>query len=140
VYRRSLSSSLNQKRPKLLSKIQTSQIETRKDSAVHVSLSSSSLVKQPEAHSLNFPEGRSLKIPLDGKSQPMTIGCHCTHLSEELTGTETGQGQRPRRRRAQWAVYKPGSDALSTPVVRKSSHQAKNQPALEVPVPAGFAP
>jgi hypothetical protein len=41
VYRRSLSSSLNTLGSK------SSVIETRKDSAVHVSLSSSSLVKQP---------------------------------------------------------------------------------------------
>jgi len=46
VYRRSLSSSLNRLKTQALnSSLQV--IETRKDSAVHVSLSSSSLVKQP---------------------------------------------------------------------------------------------
>jgi hypothetical protein len=59
-------------------------IETRKDSAVHVSLSSSKLVKQPGAHRSTSSKGRSLKVPPDGKSQPMTTGCYCTHPSEEL--------------------------------------------------------
>src|ERR1700687_4268751 len=58
-------------------------IETRKDSAVHVSLSSSSLVKQPGALSPTSIKGRS-RLLLDDKSQPMTTGCQFTHLSEEL--------------------------------------------------------
>jgi hypothetical protein len=100
-------------------------IETRKDSAVHVSLSSSSLVKQPGVQNPTSISGRSSKVLLDGKSQPMTTGCHFTHLSEELTGAETSQGQRPRRRRAQWPVYKPAFGSLSTPDVNKSSHRVE---------------
>jgi hypothetical protein len=79
VYRRSLSSSLNPS--KSLSFLG---FETRKDSAVHVSLSSSSLVKQPGALGPTSIKGRSRKVPLDDESQPMTIGCQFTHLSEEL--------------------------------------------------------
>jgi hypothetical protein len=37
-------------------------IETRKDSAVHVSLSSSKLVKQPDAEASLSPRGRNLYI------------------------------------------------------------------------------
>src|ERR1700730_15840118 len=59
-------------------------IETRKDSAVHVSLSSSSLVKQPGALSSTSIKGRSRKVLPDDESQPISTGCQSTHLSEEL--------------------------------------------------------
>jgi hypothetical protein len=39
-----------------------------------------------------------------------------THLEEELTGAEACLGQRPRRRRAQWSVYRPALRRLSTPL------------------------
>jgi hypothetical protein len=44
-----------------------STIETRKDSAVHVSLSSSSLVKQPGSDDPTSPAGGFVKHPFDGK-------------------------------------------------------------------------
>jgi hypothetical protein len=77
-------------------------IETRKDSAVHVSLSSSSLVKQPGVRNpispcrkISFPlQETPSKVLPDDKSQPMTTGCQFTHLSEELTGAETSQDQK----------------------------------------------
>ncbi|WP_294936219.1 hypothetical protein, partial [Tardiphaga sp.] len=52
VYRRSLSSGLNPKTPTC---VECFLIKTRKDSAVHVSLSSSKLVKQPDARSIALP-------------------------------------------------------------------------------------
>jgi hypothetical protein len=79
VYRRSLSSSLNTSKPRLFRNLNLQAIETRKDSAVHVSLSSFSLVKQPGApktpppslgafHLWNLlPEGSLPKTPFDGK-------------------------------------------------------------------------
>jgi hypothetical protein len=79
VYRRSLSSSLNTSKPRLFRNLNLQAIETRKDSAVHVSLSSFSLVKQPGApktplpslgafHLWNLLPGGSLpKTPFDGK-------------------------------------------------------------------------
>jgi hypothetical protein len=42
-----------------------------------------------------------------------------------FTGAETSQTQGPRRRRAQWSVYKPTPGSLSTPDVNKSSHPAE---------------
>jgi len=47
-------------------------------------------------------------------------------LVRSFTGTKTCLGQRPRQRRAQWAVYKPARSALSTVVVNKSSHPKEN--------------
>jgi len=52
VYHRSISSSLNQRKTEVLN-----QSRPRKDSAVHVSLSSSSLVKQPGTRRTLSPEG-----------------------------------------------------------------------------------
>src|SRR6202030_1478949 len=114
--------------------------ETRKDSAVHVSLSSSSLVKQPGIRkSLSH---RWECSPLPG-APPGTRLCweafrrpHSTAndnrwlsavdsliLVRSFTGTKTCLGQGPRQRRAQWPGYKPARSALSTVVVNKSSHQ-----------------
>src|SRR6202158_5591465 len=47
-------------------------------------------------------------------------------LMRSFTGTKTCLGQKPRQRRAQWAVYKPAQSALSTVVVNKSSHHREN--------------
>ena len=70
----------------------------RKDSAVHVSLSSYSVVKQP---------GVGTPLPLTGSHRStastlhrttndnrITAGCLFTHLNEELRGTETCLGRR----------------------------------------------
>ena len=65
VYRRSLSSGLNTRKLKFEnSNLQV--VETRKDSAVHVSLSSSSLVKQPGI--AGIPPLHCWKAPLDPHS------------------------------------------------------------------------
>jgi hypothetical protein len=68
VYRRSLSSGLELK-------AEAFNCETRKDSAVHVSLSSSSLVKQPGSKDPTSIAGRFVNHPPDDKQQPTTIGC-----------------------------------------------------------------
>jgi hypothetical protein len=98
-------------------------IETRKDSAVHVSLSSSSLVKQP---------GTEAPLPTYKGAFPAT---HSTangnriyrlflHSSKmrSLKGATTRLGQGPKQRRAQWPGYRPARSWLSTAIVNKSSH------------------
>ena len=59
VYRRSLSSGPNPKTPACA---ECPEIKTRKDSAVHVSLSSSKLVKQPDAETSPSPGGRKFVL------------------------------------------------------------------------------
>ena len=66
VFRRSLSSSLNTQKPKS-EDLNSHAIETRKDSAVHVSLSSSSLVKQPGVQNPTSISGRISSLSPDDK-------------------------------------------------------------------------
>jgi hypothetical protein len=80
----------------------------RKDSAVHVSLSSDSPVKQPG----------DLAIPALGEAKgrrssrhPTEIGGLFTGISEELRRRDLT----PRRRRAVGSVYRLGTLTLSTP-------------------------
>jgi hypothetical protein len=117
VYRRSLSSSPDQSNPKVF------MLKTRKDSAVHVSLSSSSLVKQP---------GAKTPLPLMGvcedpfRRQMTTDWISAVDsliIMRSFTGTKTCLGRGPRQRRAQWAGYRPARSSLSTVDVNKSSHQ-----------------
>ena len=86
VYRRSLSSSLNTGELRSCDpNLQV--IETRKDSAVHVSLSSSSLVKQPGAK----PHPRIRGIFEDLIRRRMTTGSHrlLNHSSKVRSFTDT---------------------------------------------------
>ena len=80
----------------------------RRDSAVHVSLSSDSPVKQPGTKAVppsGEPESRrSLGLPIG-------IGSLVTDISEVLRGRAVA----PRRRRAEWAVYRPRPAPMSTP-------------------------
>ena len=122
VYRRSLSSSLNRLKTQALN-LSLQVIETRKDSAVHVSLSSSSLVKQP---GVRRPHPQQPGVPEDSHSTTnnnrLLSAVNSLILVRSFTGTKTCLGQGPRQRRAQWAVYKPAQQPLSTAVVNKSSH------------------
>src|SRR5260221_12265865 len=62
-------------------------------------------------------------------------------LVRSFTGTKTCLGQRPRQRRAQWAVYKPARSSLSTAVVNKSSHRRReSRTATKGLFFKGFAP
>jgi len=65
--------------------------ETRKDSAVHVSLSSSSLVKQPgTGEAPTFLGGRvPTPLPTMNDSQPICVGCCVTQQGEEHQGRES---------------------------------------------------
>ena len=106
-------------------KAEALKIETRKDSAVHVSLSSSSLVKQPgTARAPPLPSG---KVPEDLIRRRITTDCYrllVTHRNEELTGARIDAlASGPMHRRAQWPGYRPARSGLSTPFVNKLSHQ-----------------
>jgi len=87
----------------------------RKDSAVHVSLSSSSLVKQPGTRR---PHSRSREVRKTLFRRQMTTDGLSAVASlikkRSFTGTKTCLGRGPRQRRAQWAGYKPARSALST--------------------------
>jgi hypothetical protein len=97
-------------------------IETRKDSAVHVSLSSSSLVKQPGVRKpLSQWLGASQDPHSTANDNRWKSAVDSLILVRSFTGTKTCLGLGPRQRRAQWAVYKPARSALSTVVVNKSS-------------------
>jgi hypothetical protein len=123
VYRRSLSSSLNCLKTQALN-LSLQVIETRKDSAVHVSLSSSSLVKQPGVQKPPLPPlGASEDSHSTANDNRLLSAVDSLILVRSFTGTKTCLGQGPRQRRAQWAVYKPARSSLSTVVVNKSSHR-----------------
>jgi hypothetical protein len=131
VYRRSLSSD-----PETLKAEAFKHSEIRKDSAVHVSLSSSLLVKQPGVREpLSLYRGAS--SPKSSKEafehpHPTTNDNRLLPAVESLisvrsfAGTKTCFGRGPMQRRAQWAVYSPAQSALSTPDVNKSSHRVEN--------------
>jgi hypothetical protein len=100
--------------------------ETRKDLAVHVSLSSSSLVKQPGAREplSHRWEHREVIHPTTNNNRYLSA-VDSLILVRSFTGADTCLGLGPKQRRAQWAVYKPAGSALSTPVVNKSSHRPR---------------
>jgi hypothetical protein len=100
--------------------------ETRKDSAVHVSLSSSSLVKQPGirrtlSHLRECREGTHSTA----NDNRLLSAVDSLISVRSFTGTNTCLGRGPRQCRAQWPVYKPARSTLSTPVVNKSSHRPR---------------
>ena len=104
----------------------SSHSETRKDSAVHVSLSSSSLVKQPGirrtlSHLRECREGTHSTA----NNNRLLSAVESLISVRSFTGTNTCLGRGPRQCRAQWAVYKPARSTLSTPVVNKSSHRPR---------------
>jgi hypothetical protein len=83
VYRRSLVRSNNPQKLAL-----STNCAIRKDPAVHVSLSSYSVVKQPGANPSPIAGSHQSLHPTTNDNRT-TAGCLCTHLSEELRGTET---------------------------------------------------
>ncbi|MET4033685.1 hypothetical protein ABIB94_005294, partial [Bradyrhizobium sp. JR7.2] len=98
--------------------------ERRKDSAVHVSLSSSSLVKQPGTR---WPlpsrvEGFPTPSPTMNELQSTYVDCCVTQQGEEHQWRVRSPWSVTRRRRAQWSGYRPPRPGLSTPIVNKSSH------------------
>ena len=89
--------------------------EIRKDSAVHVSLSSSSLVKQPGTRGPTPVAGRSAKTLF---RRQMTTDLHRLLLHSSKRGASRARKHAlacgPMQRRAQWAGYRPARLALST--------------------------
>jgi len=96
--------------------------ETRKDSAVHVSLSSSSLVKQPGAQPLLLKQ----EAIEDPTRRRMTTGLHrlLIHSSKVRSFTDTTAVLAESQDSAALSGtgYKPARSSLSTPIVNKSSH------------------
>jgi hypothetical protein len=116
--------------------------ETRKDSAVHVSLSSSSLVKQPGAQN-------PIPHSMVGATQILIrrqITTDCLSVVDSLikmrsfTGTKTCRGRGPKQRRAQWPGYRPARSGLSTAIVNKSSHRADFSRREDTAFLGDFAP
>jgi hypothetical protein len=100
--------------------------EIRKDSAVHVSLSSSSLVKQPGVRRPQLPRLGGSGRPHSTANDNRWIPAVDSLISmRSFTGTKTCLGQEPRQCRAQWSGYRPAQSVLSTPVVNKSSHRLR---------------
>ena len=100
--------------------------EIRKDSAVHVSLSSSSLVKQPGVRGPQLPRLGGSGRPHSTANDNRWIPAVDSLISmRSFTGTKTCLGQEPRQCRAQWSGYRPAQSVLSTPVVNKSSHRMR---------------
>lgn len=101
-----------------------SRCETRKDSAAHVSLSSSSLVKQPgTGEAPTFLRGRvPTPSPTMDDPQSTYVDCCVTQQGEEHQWRVRSPWSVTRRRRAQWSGYRPPRPGLSTPIVNKSSH------------------
>ena len=110
VYRRSLSSDPD---PAKTQGFQ--ELEIRKDSAVHVSLSSSSLVKQPGTRR---PHSRGREVRKTPFRRQMTTDLHRLLLHSSKRGASRARKHAlacgPMQRRAQWAVYRPAGLALST--------------------------
>jgi hypothetical protein len=96
--------------------------ETRKDSAVHVSLSSSSLVKQPGIRRTHLPLKGALQTHSTTNNNRLLSAVDSLIVMRSIRGTTTRVGQEPKQRRAQWPGYRPARSGLSTPVVNKSSH------------------
>ena len=128
MFRRSLSSGLEPK-------AEAFNCETRKDSAVHVSLSSSLLVKQPETRGFHSPmTGRKFRMvstlkrpathPTPNDNRQLSAVCSLT-VERSLTGAEACLGCGPRRRRAQWSGYRPCPQSLSTPMSKNRRNAPK---------------
>jgi len=98
--------------------------ETRKDSAVHVSLSSSSLVKQPGTGEVpTFLGGRvPTPLPTMNDSNRFVSAVVSLNQGEEHQRRVRSPWSVTRRRRAQWLGYSPPRSGLSTGIVNKSSH------------------
>ncbi len=103
--------------------------ETRKDSAVHVSLSSSSLVKQPGTRRPQPSLGGRVPTPLPtmNELQSTYVDCCVTQQGEEHQWRVRSPWSVTRRRRAQWSGYRPHPSALSTAIVNKSSHSGSSE-------------
>ena len=129
VYRRSLLSN------RTFQKLAPSTCAARKDSAVHVSLSSSSLVKQPGSRGPHPSLRRVSLYTFDDEppSENDRLGLHSSQW-KSFKGATPCRGQEPRRCRAQWPVYKPARSGLSTPDVNKSSHAPKESPSVRKPL------
>ena len=135
VYRRSLSSSPDQ------SNLKVFMLETRKDSAVHVSLSSSSLVKQPgtrKSHSRGRESPRTLF------RRQMTTDWDRLLIHSSKRGASRARKHAlacgPMQRRAQWWGYRRPRTPLSTAPSRNRAPFRKILRRKEAALIPGDAP
>src|SRR6478672_9328625 len=129
VYRRSLLSSLNTRRPKSSSNRDSQGLRRPRFSFFIFTCQTARGPKTPLPSLGAFHLWNSAS-PEEGFRRPHSTANDNRWLSavdslilvRSFTGTKTCLGQGPRQRRAQWAVYKPAHSALSTVVANKSSH------------------
>jgi len=136
VYRRSLSSSLNTRRPKSSSNRDSQGLRRPRFSFFIFTCQTARGPKTPLP-----PLGASEDSHSTANDNRLLSAVDSLILVRSFTGTKTCLGQGPRQRRAQWAVYKPARSSLSTVVVNKSSHRRTESHATrEALFFRGFAP
>jgi hypothetical protein len=116
-------------------------IETRKDSAVHVSLSSSSLVKQPGSEDPASIPGSSLTAPTRTTNNNRWLSAvDSLNLVRSFTGAPTclGKGQNSAALSGRFIV--PPSDACQRPSSTNCCTGENNSAARKTPVPKGYTP
>ena len=132
VYRRSLV------RPNNPQSLRPTYCAIRKDPAVHVSLSSYSVVKQPGTEA-PLPAGshQTHHPTTNDTRQPSAVFSLISVRSLEARKHTLTRGLR--QRRAQWAVYRPGLRLLSTTIVNKISHRSAHcSPGVDCRKDRGF--
>jgi hypothetical protein len=128
VYRRSLSSSLNTRRPKSSSNRDSQGLRRPRFSFFIFTCQTARGPKTPVPIAWRVPlwsppsPGAFRRPHSTANDNRWLSAVDSLILVRSFTGTKTCLGQGPRQRRAQWAVYKPAQSALSTVVVNKSSH------------------
>ena len=137
VYRRSLSSSLNTQEPKFLSNRDSQGLRRPRFSFFIFTCQTARGPKTPlpsrEPCSGSPPGGAFRRPHSTANDNRLASAVDSLILVRSFTGTKTCLGQGPRQRRAQWAVYKPARSALSTVVVNKSSHHARESRTTKKP-------
>jgi hypothetical protein len=119
VYRRSLSSSLNTRKPKFSSNRDSQGLRRPRFSFFIFTCQTARGSKTP----LPFLEG-SRRLHSTANDNRLLSAVDSLILMRSFTGTKTCLGQEPKQCRAQWPGYKPARSELSTGVVNKSSHQS----------------
>jgi hypothetical protein len=128
VYRRSLSSSLNTRKPKPSSNRGSQGLRRPRFSFFIFTCQTARGSKTPLPSLEGSPSPHSTA---NDNRLPSAVDSLISMRS--FTGTKTCLGQEPRQCRAQWAVYKPARSSLSTVVVNKSSHRRRESCITEKP-------
>src|ERR1700731_963491 len=127
VYRRSLSSSLNTSKPKFSSN-RDSQGLRRPRFSFFIFTCQTARTRRSTSIS-----GRLRSLIPTANDNRLLSAVDSLILMRSFTGTTTRLDQGPKQRRAQWPGYRPPRSGLSTPVVNKSSHQARESSQAQKP-------